>query len=103
MPLRGTLPEQVPNAPMYSLNVNGLLTRGSSTNPGTIENKVKIIKSNLIRAERPAIVFLQETHWSTVAQARIANNMFGGNMRGLALSDEPGRKGVAATPGGSSH
>ena len=96
MPLRGSLPEKLPDVSMYSLNVNGMLVRGNMTKSGTIENKIKLIKSDLIKTEKPAIVFLQETHWSTVAQARIANNMFGGNMRGLALSDDPGRKGVAA-------
>ena len=70
MPLRGTLPEQIPNVPLYSLNVNGMLTRGSNTTAGTIENKIKIIKSDLIKPEKPAMVFLQETHWSTVARAQ---------------------------------
>ena len=96
MPLRGTLPDKIPDASLYSLNLNGMLTRGSSTTSGTVENKVKVIKSNLIKTEKPAIIFLQETHWSTVSHARIVNNMFGGNMRGLALSDKAGRKGVAA-------
>ena len=94
---RPDLPAELPSFCGHTLNLNGALVRNQSAKlrKGTSEHKGFLIRKHLLKAEKSDIVFLQETHWAAVPDAVGFLRNFKGQTRGVAFSDQRGKRGVA--------